>query len=90
MRPRINNTFGIIKFKDLDNYFFDNAVYGFTATRNEKTIVYSYHIMFRNTKKDPEMIYVEVSRVSKLVLKSWTNRGRKFNNIDELKTYTKR
>ena len=46
--------------------------------------------MFRETKKDPEMLFVEVSKASKLVLKAWTNKGRKFNNIDELKKYTKR
>jgi len=36
------------------------------------------------------MLYVEVSQTSKLVIGAWTNWGKKFNNIDELKTYTKR
>ena len=45
--------------------------------------------MFRKTTKDPEMLFIEVSRVSKLVLKAWTNMGKKFNNVDELKRYTK-
>lgn len=88
MRPRIN-TFGKITRKELDTYLFENYVHGFTAKVNETTITYSYFIMFRNTRNEPEMLFVEVSQTSKLVLKAWTNRGRKFNNVDELKKYTK-
>lgn len=89
MRPRIN-TVGKITRKELDKYLTENQVYGFTVKINDSTFVYSYYIMFRETKKDPEMLFVEVSKTSKLVLKAWTNKGRKFNNIDELKKYTKR
>ena len=89
MRPRING-FGKITRKELDKYLTENQVYGFTVKINESTFVYSYHIMFRENKKDPEMLFVEVSKSSKLVLKAWTNRGKTFNNIDELKKYTKR
>ena len=89
MRPRIN-IFGKITRKELDKYLTENQVYGFTVKINDSTFVYSYHIMFRETKKDPEMLFVEVSKASKLVLKAWTDKGRKFNNIDELKNYTKR
>lgn len=88
MRPRINS-FGKITRKELDNYLCDNKVYGFTVSIKEKTFIYSYFIMFRKTKEDPERLFVEVSRTSKLVLKAWTDRGRKFNNVDELKKYTK-
>ena len=45
-------------------------------------------MMFRNNKKKPIMLFIEVSRTSKLVLKGWTNNGMKFSNIDELKSYT--
>ena len=89
MRPRING-FGKITRKELDKYLTENQVYGFTVKINESTFVYSYHIMFRENKTDPEMLFVEVSKSSKLVLKAWTNRGKTFNNIDELKKYTKR
>lgn len=89
MRPRIN-TFGRITKKELESYLNENKVYGFTAKIKDTTFVYSYHIMFRNTRQEPEMLFVEVSKASKLVLGSWTNKGVKFNNIDELKKYTKR
>ena len=88
MRPRING-FGRISYTELAKYFDDNSVYGFTATKSDTTITYTYFIMFRKTTKDPEILFIEVSRVSKLVLKAWTNMGKKFNNVDELKRYTK-
>lgn len=90
MRPRINSTFGVIKRKELDNYLTENQVYGFTVKVDKSTFIYSYNIMFRNTKEQPEMLFIEVSKVSKLVLKAWTNKGKNFKNIDELKKYTKR
>lgn len=89
MRPRINK-FGKITFKELQTYLFDNYVFGFTAKRNINTINYTFLIMFRENKKDPEELYIEVSNNSKLVLNAFTNRGNKFNNIDELKKYTKK
>lgn len=88
MRPRINN-FGRISRIELDKYLCSNSVHGFTASVKDTTITYTYFIMFRSTRHKPEMLFVEVSRVSKLVLKAWTNRGKKFNNIDELKQYIK-
>ena len=88
MRPRINN-FGRISYTELNKYLYSNSVYGFTASTKDTTIAYTYFIMFRNTKEDPEMLLVEVSRASKLVLKAWTNKGKKFNNVDELKRYTR-
>ena len=33
------------------------------------------------------MIFIEISKTSKLVLKAWTNKGVSFKNIDELKKY---
>lgn len=86
MRPRINN-FGKITRKELDNFLTENKVFGFTAKVQESTIVYSYNMMFRNTRAVPEMLFVEVSQASKLVLKAWTNKGKNFSNIDELKKY---
>lgn len=88
MRPRINN-FGRISYTELNKYLYSNSVYGFTASKKDTTITYTYFIMFRNTKEDPEMLLIEVSRASKLVLKAWTNKGKKFNNVDELKRYTR-
>jgi len=89
MRPRIS-TFGKITRKELEQYLNENQVYGFTAKVNEDTITYSYTMMFRDNKKDPEILYVKVSKASKLVINAYTNRGKKFNNVDELKKYTKK
>jgi hypothetical protein len=86
MRPRINS-FGKITRKELDEYLNENHVYGFTVKRLDNTFVYKYFIMFRKNREQPEMLFVEVSRVSKLVLKAWTSKGVKFNNIDEVKKY---
>lgn len=89
MRPRIN-TFGRITRKELEAYLNENQVYGFTVKILESTLVYSYNMMFRKNKEEPEMLFVEVSRASKLVLKAWTNKGVKFNNVEDLKKYTKK
>jgi len=89
MRPRIN-TFGKITRKELEKYLNENQVYGFTVKINESTFIYTYHMMFRKNKENPEMLYIEVSQASKLVLKAWTDKGVSFKNIDELKKYTKR
>jgi len=89
MRPRINN-FGKITRKELDTYLIENYVFGFIVTVNKDELIYSYNMMFRSNKLKPEMLYVKVSPTSKLVLGAWTNRGTKFNNIDELKKYTKK
>lgn len=89
MRPRIN-TFGRITRKELEVYLNENQVYGFTVKRLENTLIYSYNMMFRKNKEEPEMLFVEVSRASKLALKAWTNKGVKFNNVEDLKKYTKK
>ena len=89
MRPRIN-TFGRITRKELEKYLNENQVYGFTVKRLENTLIYSYNMMFRKNKEEPEMLFIEVSRASKLVLKAWTNKGVKFNNVEDLKKYTKK
>lgn len=89
MRPRINSSFGKIKWNDLKDYFFNNYVFGFTVNINGNELTYMSHIMFRNNKKDPEKIYVKVSRTSKNVIAAWTD-NKKFNNIQELLNYTKR
>ena len=89
MRPRIN-TFGRITRKELEAYLNENQVYGFTVKVLESTLVYSYNMMFRKNKTQPEMLFVEVSRASKLVLNAWTNKGVKFNNVEDLKKYAKK
>lgn len=89
MRPRINK-FGKITFGELQTYLKDNYVFGFTVKRNVSTLIYTFLIMFRENKKDPEKLYIEVSNNSKLVISALTNRGKNFNNIDELKEYTKK
>lgn len=89
MRPRISS-FGKITYSEINKYLTENAVYGFVVEIKKDTYVYTYNIMYRSNKKDPEILYLEVSQVSKLVVGAWTNCGRKFNNVEELKTYTKR
>jgi len=87
MRPRLNKTFGIITFKELNKYLVSNMVYGFTVKRNDTDFIYSYHIMFRNNKRRPEVLYIKVSRTSKLVIGAWTNWDKKFDSIYSLKNY---
>lgn len=89
MRPRINS-FGKITRKELEKYLNENQVYGFTVKIKDNTFVYSYNMMFRRNKETPEMLFVEVSKASKLVLGAWTNKDKKFNNVNDLKNYTKR
>lgn len=89
MRPRINS-FGKITYSEINTYLTKNAVYGFKAKINDKTITYSFNIMYRKNKENPEMLFLEVSQSSKLVLKAWTDKGIVFKNIEELKIYTKR
>lgn len=89
MRPRINS-FGKITRKELESYLYDNKVYGLTVKDNGSTYVYSYYMMYRSNKKDPEMIYLEMSKSSKLILKAWSEKGKTFNNVNELKEYVKK
>ena len=89
MRPRINSTFGVMKWKDLKDYFFNNYVFSFTVNIADNELIYTNYIMFRNNKKDPEKIYVKVSRTSKNVIAAWTD-NKKFNNVQEILDYTKR
>jgi len=88
MRPRIN-TFGKITRKELESYLNENKVFGFKVKRSDNTLIYSYDMMFRKNKEEPEMLFIEVSQASKLVLKAWTNKGVKFKNIEDLKNYAK-
>lgn len=89
MRPRMNSTFGVMKWNDLKDYFFNNYVFSFTVDINDNELTYMSYIMFRSNKKDPEKIYVKVSRTSKNVIAAWTD-NKKFNNIQEILDYTKR
>ena len=89
MRPRINS-FGKITRKELDSYFVENQVYGITVKVDGNLLTYRYLMMFRNLNKEPEMINVMVSRTTKLVIKAWSETGRVFKNVEELKGYTKR
>ena len=89
MRPRINK-FGKITFNELQIYLNEHNVFGFTVKRNISTLTYTFLMMFRDTRKDPEELYIEVSNNSKLVIGAYTNKGKNFNNIDELKQYTKK
>ena len=89
MRPRINK-FGKITFNELQTYLNEHNVFGFTVNRNISTLTYTFLMMFRDTRKDPEELYIEVSNNSKLVIGASTNKGKVFNNVEELKQYTKK
>ena len=88
MRPRINK-FGKITFNELQTYLNEHNVFGFTVKRNISTLTYTFLMMFRDTRKDPEELYIEVSNASKLVIGAYLNKGKNFNNIDELYNYGK-
>lgn len=88
MRPRINS-FGKISYKEIDKFLYENNVYSHTVKRNENTMIYTYFIMFRNLKRKPEMLMIEVSRNSGNVICACTDRGNKFPTIDDLKRYVK-
>ena len=90
MHPHIIKSFGIISWHKLKDYFFDNNVYNYTVEIKDKTLVYTNLIMFRSNKKDPETIYIEVSRISKNVIGGWKSSGEKFNSINEILNYTKK
>lgn len=89
MRLRINK-FGKITFSELKTYLNANNVFGFTVKINDSTFIYTFLMMFRDTRNAPEELYIEVSKNSKLVISASTNKGKKFNNINDLKNYTKR
>ena len=89
MRPRINK-FGKITLNELHNYLEDNYVFGFTAKRNGDVIDYVFLMMFRDNHNKPEELYIKISNISKLVIKATTNKGKVFNNVEELKQYTKK
>ena len=101
MRPRINK-FGKITFNELQTYLNEHNVFGFTVKRNISTLTYTFLMMFRDNgngtvdaskvmiemfEEDPKELYIEVSNNSKLVICAYTNKGKNFNNIDELKQY---
>lgn len=87
MRPRVSK-FGKIYFNELHKYLTDNYVFGFTVKRGDP-LIYKFLLMFRNSRKDPEELMIEVSYNSKLVLSAYT-KTHKFETIEELKKYTKR
>lgn len=87
MRPRVSK-FGKIYFNELHKYLTDNYIFGFTVKRGDP-LKYKFLLMFRNTRKDPEELILEVSPNSKLILGAYTNKH-KFETIEELKKYTKR
>lgn len=79
-----------MKFEELNEYLTNNYVFGFTVKIKDNELVYSYLMMFRKNKQDPEKIYISVSTKTKRVLGAWTDKGYIFKNINELKFYTKK
>ena len=89
MRPRINS-FGNIKFKELQEYLNSKQIYGHTIKINDdNTYTYSFAIMHRNTRKKPNNLFINVSQTSKNVIGAYESTGKRFNNINELKLYYK-
>ena len=69
----------------LCEWLYKNKIYPFIAnTKDPDIIVYKQLIMYRNNKKDPDMLYVEVSKKTKKVLNVYTD-FMKFNSFEELK-----
>lgn len=88
MRPRIQKSFGIITFKELNEFLNENNCWGITGKKVSPTVLeYMYVMMFRNLHESKyKKIKVTVSRTSKLVI-GLEIEGKKFDNIYGFKKY---
>jgi len=82
MRPRIKEKDDIkITYSEMNKYLTENKCYGHVVKFLSKDIAeYSFFIMYRHSRKPPELATIRVSLVSKLVL-SAAIEGRVFNSI---------
>ena len=85
MRPRINKGFSNITRLELNDWLYNNKIYGLTADSSfDDKIIYKNLIMYRNNKKDPEELFYEVSKASKKIIKVYT-KDKEFKSFEELK-----
>ena len=85
MRPRINKGFSNITRLELNDWLYNNKIYGLTAdSLFDDKIIYKNLIMYRNNKKDPEELFYEVSKISKKIIKVYT-KDKEFKSFEELK-----
>jgi hypothetical protein len=82
MRPR-KTSFGTMKFNDFKKFATENNVFGHTVHIEKDVLTYTFLAMFRDNKRPPEELYVDVSTVSKNVINVRSDR-RQFLNIDDV------
>ena len=84
MRPRIKLNWNISRI-ELDKWLIDNRIYGFVVdSSHDKVFIYKSFIMYRDNKKSPEILYMVVSRQTKMVLDVYTD-NYKFKSLEDLK-----
>lgn len=82
MRPR-KTLFGTMKFEDFKKFALDNNIHGHTVHIEKDVLTYTFLVMFRNNKRPPEELQIDVSTVSKNILHIRSDQ-RKFLNIDDV------
>ena len=69
------------KFKDFQEYLYDHACFGFTATRRKKVIIYSFRRFYTKLEL---LLKVKVDRKTKNVI-SVMNNGNIYTTFDGIK-----
>lgn len=82
MRPR-KTSFGTMPFSDFKKFATENTIWGLTVRIGEDIFTYKFLVMFRDNKRKPEELEVDVSVRSKNVIHIRSDR-RTFANIDEV------
>ena len=82
MRPR-KNSFGTMPFSDFKKLMTERKVWGFIVKETKDILTYTFHMMFRDNKRPPETLEVDVSTRSKNVIKVRSDR-RTFLNLDDV------
>lgn len=72
-----------IKFSELNEYFYNNNVFGFTATRRKKVIIYSF-TRYYNSLGPRLCLKVKVDRHTKNVISVMSN-GITYSNFEDIK-----
>ena len=70
-----------LKFKDLKDYLYDHACFGFTATRRKKVIIYSFRRYYIKLELS---LKVKVDRITKNVISIMHN-GNVYKTFDDVK-----
>lgn len=84
MRPRINKGHDIaISYSEMNKYLTENKCYGITVSfLSSKIALYKFLMMYRDSRKPPVEAEVEVSLVSKRVIRTYIG-GKMCDSITE-------